>query len=99
MIRQIAVHGTPEELELFLQDHPEDLHHKDSNGWTVVHEASRSGKLQLVKKIIELGVDKDLLTHAGNSPLNVARQYLPERHEVIKYLESIGAQDILDQEL
>ena len=91
--------GTPEELEAHVEDYPEDLHHKDGNGWTVVHEAARGGKLQQVKKIIELGVDKDLLTHTGFSPLNVARQYLPERHDVIKYLTSIGAQDIANQEL
>ncbi len=93
------MHGTPEELEAHVEEHPDDLHHKDSNGWTVVHEASRSGKLQQVKKIIELGVDKDLLTHTGMSPLNVARQYLPERHEVIQFLTSIGAKDIKNQEL
>jgi hypothetical protein len=40
------------------------------------------------------GFDKDVVTENFGSPLHLARALLTERHEVINYLESIGAKDI-----
>ena len=61
------------------------------------HEAARSGKVEVVKLLIEsAGIDKNLMTNTGVSPLNIARQYRGnnDKDEVIQYLVSIGAQDI-----
>lgn len=61
------------------------------------HEAARSGKVEVVKLLIEsAGVDKNLMTKTGVSPLNIARQYrgTNDKDEVIQYLVSIDAQDI-----
>jgi hypothetical protein len=61
------------------------------------HEAARSGKVEVVKLLLEsAGIDKNLMTNTGVSPLNIARQYRGnnDEDEVIMYLVSIGAQDI-----
>ena len=67
------------------------MHHADANGWTALHEATRSGQLELVKRMLDLGVDKNLPTMTLHTPLNIAQEYLPVDHEMIKYLEGIGA--------
>ena len=59
-----------------------------------MHEAARSGKVEMLRRILKLGVDKNLLTYTGLTPLNIAKQYMLEDHEMIPYLESIGAKDI-----
>jgi len=76
------------------RDNPELVHKKDENGWTCIHEASRSGHLEIVKLILKRGVDKDLLTKTGVTPLNIARQYLEVNHKLIEFLNDIGAKDI-----
>jgi len=70
------------------------MHEADDNGWTVLHEAARSGKLEMVKLILKRGADKNLLTSTGVTPLNIARQYLQAGDELIEYLESIGVKNI-----
>lgn len=89
------MHGNVYEFQNYLNKKPKELHHADANGWTVLHEAARAGRLDMMKIILEQDdVDKDLLTRGGQSPLKLAKHYLPEDHEMITYLESIGARDI-----
>jgi ankyrin repeat protein len=64
------------------------------SGSTALHESIRSGKLGVLKALIGFGLDKNLLTAAGLSPLHYARYYFGKNHEITKYLESIGASDI-----
>jgi len=91
-IRGVAIHGNPHELESYILKHPKHVHHKDKNGWTVLHEAVRGGRTDSVQRLLKHGVDKNLPTYAGQTPLNLARYYLEEGHELIKYLESIDAE-------
>ncbi len=91
-IRKVAVHGNSQQLESYIQEHPRHMHHKDKNGWTVLHEAVRGGRVDSVERLLKHGVDKNLPTNAGQTPLKLARQYLDEGHELVKYLEGIGAE-------
>jgi hypothetical protein len=65
----------------------------DRNGWTPIHEAARAGQIDVVKLLLDYGVDKNVRTHQGIgvSPLAVAVNSLGEEHEVSRYLKSIGA--------
>lgn len=92
--RSVVSQGNTHRFKSITSLNPELVHYVDKNGWTVLHEAVRSGKLEMVKLILEQGADKDLLTIYGTSPLNIAKQLLSENHEVIGYLESIDAKDI-----
>ena len=93
-IRSVAVHSTVQKFGEAIRNNPEAIHQADANGWTVLHEAARTGRLEIVKLILEHGVDKDLMTKAGETPLNLARRFLEEDHELIEYLENIGAKNI-----
>ena len=88
------MHSTVQKFEAAIRKNPEAIHQADANGWTVLHEAARKGRLNVVKLIFEHGVDKDLMTKAGETPLTLARRYLEKDHELIEYLENIGAKNI-----
>eukprot|EP00536_Pseudo-nitzschia_multiseries_P007412 jgi/Psemu1/256225/estExt_Genewise1Plus.C_1750033 len=92
--RNAAALGNTRRFKSLLKLYPEILHEADQNGWTVMHEAARTGKVEIVKLILEEGVDKDLLTKHGASPLNTALDSLHREHELVAYFESIGAKNI-----
>lgn len=102
-LRTEVIYGTTERFRALIELDPKDLHEEDDNGWTVLHEAARAGRLDMLKVILENGIDKDSLTRHRVSPLNIAREYLDEDHELIEYLERIGAKNtspyLRDQEL
>lgn len=68
----------------------------DSNGWTALHESARAGHKHIVKYLHESGADVNARTNngVGGTALYFAKQNLGEDHEVVSYLESIGAIDI-----
>lgn len=67
---------------------------KDINGWQPIHEAARSGHTDIVKMLLDNGIDKDVRTghlNEGQSPLSLALEFHDEDHELVSYLRSIGA--------
>jgi len=68
----------------------------DSNGWTALHESARAGHKDIVKYLYESGADLNARTHhaRGGTALHFAKEKLGEDHEVVSYLESLGAIDI-----
>ena len=93
-LRTFAAHGKIKECQKLILENPEDIHYADENGWTVLHEAVRSGQVEIVRLLLKHGADKNLLTKAGVSPLGLARLLLNSDHSMIEYLESIGAKNI-----
>jgi prolyl 4-hydroxylase len=78
------------------------LYQKDVNGWQPVHEAARAGHTDVVKLLLQHGVEKDARigrTGEGGSVLNLALEHLGEDHDLVKYLRSIGANDYAQSEL
>ena len=70
---------------------------KDNNGWNTLHEAARGGRLSVVKFLVEeqkMKINERTHTGTGGSPLWWAKQSLPSTHEVVKYLEALGAKEI-----
>jgi len=98
-LRAAAGYGHTKKFERLALEYPEHIHYADSNGWTVIHEAVRGGQVEIIKFLLKHGVDKDLLTGAGMSPLALARRMLSKDHGVIEYLESIGAKNIAPERL
>ncbi|KAG7340660.1 ankyrin repeat domain protein [Nitzschia inconspicua] len=87
----MARKGELKELQALAKYNPRALEEADELGWTPFHESIRSGDLDVVKFFLSHGIDKDLLTNTGVSPLWIARYYLGDHHEVSQHLESIGA--------
>mmetsp|Transcript_40085 Transcript_40085/g.96790 ORF Transcript_40085/g.96790 Transcript_40085/m.96790 type:complete len:494 (-) Transcript_40085:177-1658(-) len=68
---------------------------KDKNGWQPLHEGARGGHLDVVKYLVENGVDVNAKTHDnGGTALWWAKQNLDEEHPVVTFLESMGALEI-----
>lgn len=70
---------------------PDIIHARDINGWQPIHEAARSGDLEIIKCLLDRGADISATTYEGRTPLWWAKKSLDPDHEVIQYLESIGA--------
>lgn len=67
----------------------------DANGWTPLHESARAGHKDVVKFLYESGADMNARTNggAGGTVMWWAKRELGEDHEMIAYLESLGAMD------
>ena len=80
--------------EFFSRESMEQL---DNSGMAAVHWAAGNGHLEMLRAMIEKGVDvnltQDLPAEAGNTPLHVACIY--GRGEVVKLLEASGADSAL----
>jgi ankyrin repeat protein len=66
----------------------------DDNHWQPLHEAVRGGSLETVQFLVDHGADIGWKVTGGRTALAIARESLPDEHEIIKYLEEIGAPDI-----
>jgi prolyl 4-hydroxylase len=80
----------------------EALYQKDVNGWQPVHEAARAGHTDVVKLLLQHGVEMDARTGQkgdGGSVLNLALEFLGEDHDLVQYLRSICANDYAQSEL
>jgi ankyrin repeat protein len=81
---------------------PDSLHKPDENGWHPLHETARSGHKEAAQLLIENGADRNARTgryQDGQSVLNLALMHHPEDSEIVRYLRSIGAEDIKADEL
>jgi len=67
----------------------------DSNGWRPLHEAARGGHKEVVRYLYDSGADLNARTNDGNggTALWWAKKSLGSDHEVVSYLESLGALD------
>ncbi len=90
--------GNVETLMHIIQNERIDMvHETDGNGWLPIHEAARSGHVEIVQILIEHGADVDSRTEwgEGHSVLNIATQYHEEDSSIIQYLLSLGAMNII----
>lgn len=73
---------------------PSALHQPDENGWLPLHEAVRSGHVDVAQLLIEKGGDINSVTYGDQSPLNIARAYHGEDHVMTQFLIELGAADL-----
>ncbi len=95
-IQWMAHSGNLEELERCLPLHPNYLNRADGQGWTPLHEASRSGHTQVVEFLLRSGANADARTDAGKSSLDLAHQYLERDHAVTQTLRRHTPQQAVD---
>ena len=86
-----AADGDLDLLHDMLAKDPKLIHYSDQNEWQALHESIRSGKLEVVKYLIEQGADIGWKVKGGGASLWLAKQVLPKNHEVVAYLQDLGA--------
>eukprot|EP01038_Epipyxis_sp_PR26KG_P009289 gene9289-12516_t len=69
------------------------INQSDENGWTAVHEAIRSGDVETVKYLMQMGADMSARVNGGGGLLWLAREFFDEDHLIIAYLKEIGVPD------
>ena len=62
---------------------------QDSEGWNVLHHASKSGNVAIMEEILSHGVDIESRNNSGETPLMLSQSY--GKSEVVAYLLSKGA--------
>ncbi len=95
----LAEKGGVDALRALLRDHPEFLNKRGPHGRTLVWMATRSGRLEAVKFLVEQGAEVNATgcynseTHVQVTPYCAARYY--KRDAIAAYLQANGAmQDI-----
>ena len=87
-----AAVGNIEELERIYHNTDIDaMNAQDSNGWSPIHEAARSGHVEAIRFLVEAGADIGAKTNSGSTALWWARRSLPRGHSAIAFLVDIGA--------
>lgn len=74
-----------------LEKNKELLHKEDENGWQAIHEAIRGAHTEIVKFLVEQGAQLNHKVHRGGSTLWLAKEHLPNNHEIVRFLMSSGA--------
>mmetsp|Transcript_644 Transcript_644/g.655 ORF Transcript_644/g.655 Transcript_644/m.655 type:complete len:413 (+) Transcript_644:139-1377(+) len=92
-LHRAAQDGDLEEVTRIIKEQKHLLHATDSNQWQPIHEAARSGNIDVVKFLVQQGADVSAKTITGATPLWWARRALESGHEIIQYLEDMGADD------
>jgi len=89
-----AQKGDLKQLKKHVKESKENVHLKDKNGWTPLHEAARGGHADVVKYLVENGADVNTLTGVGESALWWAKHEFGEDHPVVLFMEEIGALEV-----
>lgn len=79
-----AIMMNREELFEFLINQKANLMVRDQNGYTPLLKAASLGRIDMVKRLIEEGVDPRHIDPYGNTPRDKAKLY--NRYEVCEYL-------------
>jgi hypothetical protein len=97
-----AGEGKYDSLMKLLDQHGDELvHTKDTNGWTPLHEAARTGNLNVLELLLQRGADVNERTGEysnGASPLYFAAEYHGNTSDVVDFLQKRGA-EYLEPEL
>jgi len=83
-------------LQRIAKVNPSSFAVPDENGWTPFHEAVRVGNKEAVEAIFYSSAGEKLknqLTYTGVTPLNIAREFLGNDHEITKWLLKLKAVD------
>mmetsp|Transcript_3734 Transcript_3734/g.7143 ORF Transcript_3734/g.7143 Transcript_3734/m.7143 type:complete len:550 (+) Transcript_3734:102-1751(+) len=89
----LASRGELSKLKELAEQDPEILFKADVNGWQPIHEAARAGNTDVIKYLVEMGVDLNVRTNGGRgaSPLWWAEDQHGVDHESANILRKAGA--------
>lgn len=95
---EAAIKNDYRTMAKIVSERPHWVDRKDANGWSVLHEMARAGRLQAVKFLVTEGKAnvnaRTSRENNGGSVLYHAVNRLGSDHPVVRYLTSVGAKQI-----
>lgn len=82
-------HFSTLEIKHFFRTGCHNIHVKDNDGNTPLHESAKTGNLHVIKSILEYGAPVDAINNKGETPLHVAT--LEKNFESMKLLLHAGS--------
>jgi hypothetical protein len=92
--RNAAYFGHIDKLRLVAKLNKTRLYEKDDAGYQPIHEAARTGQLDIVKFLLRNGADIGALTDTKLTPLQLAIDSLGKSHPVSVLLRRSDAHDV-----
>lgn len=95
---RMASRGDLNSLKIVAQQNPDAMTQVDENGWAPIHEAARSGQVEVIEFLLDRhDVDINQRTgkkQKGGSPLWWAEKNMPANRQAIKFMKERGAKSI-----
>lgn len=91
-----ALAGDVGEMEKALTTQADLVNVRDKNGWQALHEAVRTGTIEIIQMLLDKGAEVNRRTgktENGKTPLDLAKEFHGESHEITKLLQARGAKD------
>jgi prolyl 4-hydroxylase len=87
--------GDIRNLKRILDKQADVVNIRDANGWTPLHEAVRTGDLEIIRLLIDRGSEVNARTGLkgeGGGPLDLAKKAYGDGHEIVDFIQSRGGQ-------
>jgi ankyrin repeat protein len=88
---QLAQAGKLDDLKQLLEDYPDLVNDVDNFGWSLMHEAGRSGSTELAEYLIEKGAKLNPRSNEGHTPLYEADRFNGPDSKIVQFLLQKGA--------
>ena len=88
---QIASRGDLDILQDIVTKEPDWILARDIHGWTLLHEAARSGNVQVCQYLLDMGADINAETNRGSTALYEAEHHHGASSPIVQFLTSRGA--------
>lgn len=88
---QLAQAGKLDDLKDLLDSYPDLINDVDNFGWSLMHEAGRSGSVELAAYLISKGGKMNPKSNEGHTPLFEADRFNGPKSDIVKFLISKGA--------
>jgi len=88
--------GDVESMKNALATQADLINLRDKNGWQALHEAVRTGTVEIVRMLLDNGAEVNARTGTdsrGYTALDIAKQFHGDAHEITELLKSRGAND------
>ena len=92
--RDAILWGDIDRLRSLGEEDHDSLHQPDTNGWHPLHEAVRSGNIEMVKILLEYGANVNQKTNYQQNPLSISLDFHGSDHEMTEFLLEMGAEDV-----
>ena len=84
---QLAQAGKLDELKELLEEYPELVNDVDNFGWSLMHEAGRSGSVELAAYLISKNAKLNPRSLEGHTPLYVTERSASSRFAIVGHIQ------------